>query len=153
MQSGHDPTPDGGERTAEPVRPGTSDAFQTGVEHAPVGLGFVNSEFLLTYANQRWRELAGFAGALPASPETMLELVHPDDRHHVAEAFVRCHSEGEEVRQRIRVPGSDDRLHHLMLSLRPVPDGESGYAIGLSDVTEVVAALDEVRRSEERFKS
>lgn len=153
MQSGHHPTPEGGERTARPARPGPAEPSQTGVEHAPVGLGLANSEFELTYANRRWRDLAGFAGTLPASPETMLGLVHPDDRHRVAEAFLRCHSEGAEVRQRIRVPGSDNGSRHLMLSLCPVPDDEPGYAIGLSDVTEVVAALDEVRRSEQRFKS
>ena len=148
MQSEDDLTPEGGEG---PHLDAPEDLLEA-LDHAPVGVGFATADFELTYANRRWRELAGFDGPLPASPETMLELVLPDDRERVTEAFAQSDSDGNWVRERVRVALGDDEVRHVALSICHLPD-ERGYAIGLSDVTELVAVLEEVRQSEQRFRS
>ena len=149
MQSEDDPTPQGGE-SPRPIAP---EEMLAALDHAPVGVGFANADLELIYANRRWRELWGFDGTLPASPETMLELVHPDDRQLVADAFVRSDSGGDRIRERVRVLIGEGEARHLTLSLSHLPAEQQGYAIGLSDVTELVAALEEVRKSEQRFRS
>lgn len=128
--------------------------FRTIADHAPVGIGFAGPDGNLIYANDRWRTLASFHGRLPAGTEVMLSLVHPEDRDAVVSAYAKSRLGADEVRASIRVNTDDDR--HVNLAFRKVRgDGGHvlGYAVGLSDVTELTAAVEEVRRSEERFRS
>jgi diguanylate cyclase (GGDEF)-like protein/PAS domain S-box-containing protein len=130
--------------------------FAMAVRDAPLGIGIASSDLHLTYANDRWRELSGFDGPLPAEPGVMLDLVHPDDRDRVAEAFIAAHVSSGQVRERIRAVGGDDgdAVRHLSLTLRPIRDDPAnGYVLGLSDITELMAALTDARRSEERFRT
>ena len=153
MQPAHDAIPEGGQDVPDVARPDEAELFRFAVDHTPVGVGFANTDLMLTYANARWRELANYHGPLPASPEVMVDLVHPDDRDRVAMAFVESTTSDDQVRERIRVVVDDGEVRHLTLALCPILDHGFGYAIGLSEVTELVAAVDEVRRSEQRFKS
>jgi diguanylate cyclase (GGDEF)-like protein/PAS domain S-box-containing protein len=144
------------DESAELVERGdvASDLFRTAVDDAPVGIAIAGPKLSLLYANVRWRELAGFHGDLPAEPGTMLELVHPDDRDRVTEAFIRSVSEIDQVSERIRTHPDRGPVRHLSLRLRPIQDDPSnGHVLGLSDVTELTAAIDETRRSETRFRS
>ncbi len=130
--------------------------FRALTAHAPVGIAFADAGGTLLYANQRWRDLAGFHGALPAEPSTMLALVHPDDRSAVVRIFTEYSFAEGEVRERVRVELPDNAIRHVTLAVRPIPDESgqvTGYAIGLSDVTELADALEEVRRTEARFRS
>jgi diguanylate cyclase (GGDEF)-like protein/PAS domain S-box-containing protein len=132
--------------------------FRAFTDHAPVGVGFASSAFELVYANARWRELSGFRGALPAGPDALLALVDPSDREEVISTFARSTEVGEEIRIQIRVEAAspDDIERHLKLAVRAVrgvDDDTLGYVVGLSDVTELALTIDELQRSEERFRT
>ncbi len=132
--------------------------FRAFTDHTPVGVGFASAAFELVYANARWRELSGFDGPLPAGPDVLLALVDPGDRERVVDTFARSTEIGEEVEVRIRVdaesPGDPERhLALLVRSVRGVDDETLGYAVGLSDVTQLAANIAELRRSEERFRT
>jgi PAS domain S-box-containing protein len=132
--------------------------FRAFSDHAPVGIAFASSAFELVYANRRWRELSGFRGALPASPEVLLVLVDPDDRDAVIETFVRSADLGEEIERQVRIdaaaPGEEARYVQLAVrAVRGLDDGVLGYAIGLTDVTTLTSSIDQLRQSEERFRS
>jgi diguanylate cyclase (GGDEF)-like protein/PAS domain S-box-containing protein len=132
--------------------------FRAFTDHAPVGVGFASAAFDLVYANARWRELARFHGGLPAPPQVMLALVDPEDREAVISTFARSTELGEEIRQRVRVdaadPGDTPRQVKLAVrTVRGVDDEVLGYAIGLSDVTELATTIEELQRSEQRFRS
>ncbi|MGY6499950.1 MAG: diguanylate cyclase domain-containing protein [Acidimicrobiales bacterium] len=141
---------------AAPGRPSLPDAlFRTLAEHVPVGIAYADSTGTIVYANERWCELAGFRGELPTDAKTMLGLIHEDDRAIVLEVFSRSAIGTGEVSERVRVSRDGDSVQHVTISVRTIPgdDGRiTGYAVGLSDVSEVAHALEEVRRSEARFR-
>lgn len=130
--------------------------FRTLVDHAPMGIALADTDGTIIHANRRWRDLAGFDGDLPASALTMLALIHPDDRSSAVAAFSRAATDEGEVRRRVRIGVSEGEVRHVTIAVTAIPD-ESGrvtsYAVGLSDVTELVHALEEVRLSEARFRS
>ena len=130
--------------------------FRTLVDHAPMGIALADTDGTIIHANRRWRDLAGFDGDLPASAHTMLALVHPDDRSSAIEAFNRSANGEGEVHRRVRIGASEGEVPHVTIAVTPIPDETgrvTGYAVGLSDVTELAHALEEVRRSEARFRS
>jgi diguanylate cyclase (GGDEF)-like protein/PAS domain S-box-containing protein len=132
--------------------------FRAFTDHTPVGVGFASADFELVYANARWRELAGFDGALPAAPEVLLALVDPGDRDRLIDTFVRSTEVVDELKVQVRVdaesPGDPARsLSVAVRSVRGVDDETLGFSIGLSDVTELAENLAELRRSEERFRT
>ena len=132
--------------------------FRAFSDHAPVGIAFASSAFEVVYANRRWRELSGFSGPLPASPEVLLALVDPDDRSTVVETFIRSAELGEEIQHQVRVEASTrgEAPRQVQLAVRAVrglDDDVLGYSIGLTDVTTLTSSIDQLRQSEERFRS
>lgn len=129
------------------------DLFRTIVDHAPVGIGFAGPTGDLEYANDRWRTLANYHGPLPVGTGVLIQLVHPDDRERTLAAFTNSLNDSAEFRESIRMIGDD--TPNVLVAFRSVRNdrGEPiGYLVGLSDISELSAAAEEARRSEERFR-
>lgn len=125
-------------------------------DFAPVGIAYADAAGQLVYANERWRALAGLCAELPIAAAEILTLVHSDDRALVLETFSRSALTEGEARARIRVALPDGGSRHLSIAVTTIPEESGrvvGYAVGLSDVSELVDALEEVRRTEARFRS
>ncbi|MDZ7678548.1 MAG: diguanylate cyclase [Acidimicrobiales bacterium] len=123
------------------------------IDLAPVGLSYSDGAGRVLYANRRWREISGCWDRFPIALERVQALIHPDDRP-VAAAALTTLAEGDEATVRIRLADTRDRA--LALTVRsldqPMEDGIR-FVSTLSDVSELTTVIEELQRSESRFRS
>lgn len=125
------------------------------VDLAPVGLSYSDETGNLVYVNDRWRHLARCDDPCPIPLARVIELIHPGDHVAVLGAMTTATRRRTEATALLRLADPDDD-RQLSLIVRHMPLGvhESVRFISiLSDVTELTRALDEVRRSEQRFRT
>lgn len=123
------------------------------IDLAPVGLSYSDGAGRVLYANRRWREISGCWDSFPIALEQVQALVHPDDRA-VAAAVLTTLADGDEATVRVRP--SNTRYQALALTVRSLDqplEGEIRFVSTLSDVSEVTTAIEELQRSESRFRS
>ncbi len=113
------------------------------------------------YANQGMSELLGYPlhTYRTAPKDFIINLIHPDDRHHLADhSRFLCQQSGKVVSHTLlRVQRADNEWRWVILServLRHQPDGSPRVTVGtMTDVTERHAALAALRESENRHRA
>jgi diguanylate cyclase (GGDEF)-like protein/PAS domain S-box-containing protein len=101
--------------------------------------------------NARLEELLGYAeSTLTAQFATLDELIHPDDRRRVGGEITAARGSADKVQLEYRLRRADGQYAWVL--------DETGFAYGarsgfLFDITKHVTAVDELRVSEERFRT
>jgi len=122
-------------------------------DRSPVGIFQTDAEGHCLYLNDRWLELAG------RRRESMLgakwcEVVHPEDRDKVREAWVNHLRSGEQFLMEMRIGGEAGALRWVRGHASALT-GADGKAIGLvgtiEDVTAAKEAEQQLRLSEQKF--
>lgn len=121
------------------------------VELAPTGLGFAADDGTLVYANAAWRELYGFRGRFPAAIEDVVALVVPEHHDRMREVFEAA-EQGEEGQCWLRTVAGR-HIDHRLRRVEEPRDPSIRYIGAATDVTELTEVLEEVRRSDERFRT
>jgi PAS domain S-box-containing protein len=115
----------------------------------------------LTADGLRWSDelyrIAGLApGSIPLTSEVIFDLIHPDDRKPVREAFVTAIRERRQYSliHRIIRPSGEERIVHA--AARITFDPETGRPVKMvgntHDITEQKRAEQTLRESEQRFR-
>ncbi|MFP4512397.1 MAG: diguanylate cyclase [Acidimicrobiales bacterium] len=123
------------------------------IDLAPVGLSYSDGAGRVLYANRRWREISGCWDRFPIGLEQVQALIHPDDRP-LAAAVLTTIADGDEATVRVRP--SNTRYQALALTVRCLDqpmEGDIRFVSILSDVSELTAVIEELQRSESRFRS
>ena len=112
----------------------------------------VTRQFVATDQSKR---LFGIAGDAPITFESVLALVHPDDRARIDELRARALAEKKDYDVEYRVIWPDGSLHWLTSRARYLfdIDNQPGDLIGATiDITELKQAEESLRESEVRFR-
>ncbi|MCZ7534640.1 MAG: PAS domain S-box protein [Acidimicrobiia bacterium] len=128
---------------------------QTLVEHSSDILFIVDAAGNPIYMSPRAGEVLGYAQDRPLGKST-LDLLHPDDVEATAEALALVMSGGLEHESLVvRTRTVDGGYRHLELRARSFlddPDVE-GVLVSARDLTDQKRAEDDLRRSEQRFRT
>jgi diguanylate cyclase (GGDEF)-like protein/PAS domain S-box-containing protein len=101
--------------------------------------------------NARLEELLGYAeSTLTAEFATLDELIHPDDRLRVRAEAAAAEGSADQVQLEYRLRRADGRYVHVLDQAAFAHGARSGF---LLDITRHVTAVDELRVSEERFRT
>jgi PAS domain S-box-containing protein len=91
-----------------------------------------------------------------SNPETWRRHLHPDDQDRVMAEIARCHATGQRFVAEYRMLSTDDRVIWFRDEAVPLPDRDGRPALlqGIMlDITERKYAEEELRKSEERFRT
>jgi PAS domain S-box-containing protein len=109
------------------------------------------------WVTEQWRRLFGFADLEPVTFDRLLQVVHPEDRERVKQRVQHLleHGGGEhEGEYRIIRPDGSIRWIAGHGSVELDEHGKPAFARGLSrDITDRKMAEEELRESEERFRT
>jgi two-component system phosphate regulon sensor histidine kinase PhoR len=116
---------------------------------------FINRDRRIVYANEVCERLTGYTIEELSDPDfNFMDLIAPDSVHQIEELYAR-HLGGEEVpAYEYGVITRDGRRLEVMNSTRLITyEGEPAILGIITDLTEKKRAEQELRRSEERFRS
>ncbi|MCP4249336.1 MAG: PAS domain S-box protein [bacterium] len=88
--------------------------------------------------------------------KSWLEVIHPEERSHVAEAFAKAAERGEYVEAEYRIVRDDGSVRWVRDRAYPILDehGQPSRFVSLADdITEKKQAEESLRQSEERFRA
>jgi diguanylate cyclase (GGDEF)-like protein/PAS domain S-box-containing protein len=127
-----------------------------GAAASPVASYVVASDGSSLEVSPRFEELLGYAeGTLASAISAPADLIHPDDLERVRAEAATARSKGNGVRMEYRVRRADG-TYMWALDEATFAVGEGGMILRsglLLDITERVEAVEELRRSEERFRT
>src|SRR6266516_4493085 len=124
---------------------------------ANLGLWFWNIRDDKLWVTEQWRRLFGFAKSEPVSFDRVLQVVHPDDRERMKQHVQHMleHGGGDhESEYRITRPDGSTRWMAGYGGVELDEHGKPAFARGVSrDITKRKIAEEELRESEERFRT
>jgi PAS domain S-box-containing protein len=138
------------EALAENVR-----RFQEMADAAPVILWITDSDGVCTYLNRPWYDLTGQMEA-EAEGFGWLDATHPDDKERVGRIFRDSNARREPFYVEYRVRRADGGYGWAIDTAQPrfAPDGAYlGYVGAVIDIDARMAAEDQLRASEARFRT
>lgn len=127
--------------------------FRTLTEEAPQVIWYANARGGLIYANRKWYALVG------GRPEDWmgskwLQVVHPQDREELLEAWQRSLGKREDYSGVRRILSRDGTYHTMSYKARPVlsEQGDVAFWIGIdTDISEIKATETALRLSNEEL--
>ncbi len=141
-------------RRAEEALRQSEERFRSLIEQAPVAIG-MNHDVRLEYVNPAYAKMFGYDDAQEMKGRSIIETVAPSCREEVeGRAFHReqgLPAETEFETVGLRKDGSQFHVHGSAVRINLV-DGPA-TVVFLTDITESKCYVDELRRSEERFRS
>ncbi len=108
------------------------------------------------WVTEKWRQLFGFADSEPVTFDRFLEVVHPGDSERVKQVVQRMLEHGGEYEIEYRITRPDGSIRWIATHGRVELDerGKPVLARGVShDITKRKIAEEELRESEERFRT
>ncbi len=137
-----------------------SQALQDVLEHAPVGLGFLDRRLRLRQANQALAKMAERTLGIEVGAD--LGALLPAARAQVEPALQAVLAEGKarsNVEVEVRPPEKPDQVRFLQMGFFPLHEGGAsgrgvtGVGVVAQDTTLRRRAEEQLRRSEERFRT
>ena len=120
------------------------------MESAPVAIYHTDSAGNMTYSNPEYRRIFGLEPGHAA--DAWARRVHPDDRARVQQAWEEFCRQPVPSRFGYRTQAGDGAIRHLseqVVAARGVP----GWVGTISDFTDLVAARDNLRKTETMFRN
>jgi two-component system sensor kinase FixL len=108
------------------------------------------------WVTQKWRELFGFQDSDPVTFDRLLQLVHPGDRERMKQLVQQMFEHGGEYESEYRITRPDGSTRWILGhgSVELDERGKPAFARGVSrDITKRKIAEEELRESEERFRT
>ncbi len=123
------------------------------MDHAPVGLGFLDGEMRLRLVNQTLTTMS--ERALPAGIGRSLWEILPDARETLEQRLARALPAGRPVTGvEVSARGRADAMRHeYEFGFFPLPDAQQGAGLVVSDITTRKRAERRLRDSEERYRT
>ena len=122
---------------------------------APVGIFWINAREECLWVNQAWSQLTGVSEA-EALGLTWRQSIYPPDRERFTRDWNVPETSGLTAPQTYRVQHRDGSLRWVLGSLVPWRDGTgpvTGYIGSLTDITALRALEDQLRGSEEKYRT
>ncbi|MGA7276124.1 MAG: PAS domain S-box protein, partial [Candidatus Udaeobacter sp.] len=123
---------------------------------ANLGLWLWNIPSDQLWVTQKWRELFGFQDSDPVTFDRLLQLVHPGDRERMKQLVQQMFVHGGEYESEYRITRPDGSTRWILGhgSVELDEGGKPAVARGVSrDITKRKIAEEELRESEERFRT
>ncbi len=128
--------------------------FDTLAQAAPVGIFRTRPDGYTTYVNPRWTEISGLSFER-ALGDGWLEAVHPDDKKLLAENWKKHSEKGKQSKTNYRFRKPDGSIVWVLGKAVPeIFDGKIiGYVGTITDITEIILAEQELKESEEKYRT
>jgi PAS domain S-box-containing protein len=123
---------------------------------ANLGLWLWNIPSDQLWVTPKWRELFGFQDSEPVTFDRLLQIVHPGDRGRMKQLVQQMFEHGGEYESEYRITRPDGSTRWILGhgSVELDERGEPAFARGVSrDITKRKIAEEELRESEERFRT
>ncbi len=127
--------------------------FETLVGMSPAGIYMTDESGRCTYVNQRWCEMTDLS-AVDALGYSWLQVIHPEDRDHVArcwEQAVESKIDWEQTYRLIAPHAEETWVLDQAKPLRGIEGQPTGYVGIVIDITQRKRANQQLRESERRF--
>ena len=137
-------------KRAEETLRESEDRYHLAAESAAVGMWMLDVASGRFWANDRGREIFGYAADTEITMELFLESVHPDDRDRIRDAVARALEQGSEVDTdyRIVLPDGNTRWIESRGRVQRPTAGRPASMLGASvDVTERKHSEEALKRS------
>jgi len=118
------------------------------MESAPVAIYHTDAAGNMVYANPAYRRM--FSLKLGHSPDAWAQLVHPDDRQQMEQAWDAFCRQPAPVRFTYRTQARDGAIRHLSEQV-VAAEYVSGWVGTITDVSDLVNARDDLRKAEMLF--
>jgi PAS domain S-box-containing protein len=120
------------------------------LESAPVAIYYTDAAGNMTYSNPEYRRIFGLK--IGHSPDAWTQFVHPDDRVRMAQAWAEFCLQPAPSRFHYRTQGGDGSVRDFSEQVVAV-DGLPGWIGTITDFTDLVAARDNLRKTETMFRN
>ena len=133
----------------------SEEMFRTLTAAAPVGIFRTDSEGGTVYLNEKWLAMTGLTTE-EAAGQGWRRALDPADRDEVVRAWTTAVSRGDEFRGSYRYSNRTGETVWVETVARPVlgaGNSSGGYVGVVQDVTERVKREEELKRSEEKFRT
>jgi PAS domain S-box-containing protein len=128
--------------------------FDTLAQAAPVGIFRTRADGYTTYVNPRWTEISGLSFDR-ALGDGWLHAVHPEDKELLDENWKKYSSKGKASKANYRFLKPDGEIVWVLGNAVPeIFDGKIiGYVGTITDITEIINSEQELKESEEKYRS
>src|SRR5215475_13398722 len=129
--------------------------FRTLTVGAPVGIFRTDSAGAALYVNEKWTAMTGL-DAEGAAGFGWVQILHPEDREQITNRWKKVVESGGEFLGSFRYLSLAGETVWVETVARPVlgiGNSSGGYVGVVQDVTERVKRDEELKRSEERFRT
>jgi PAS domain S-box-containing protein len=120
------------------------------LESAPVAIYHTDAAGNMNYSNPEYRRMFGLQ--IGHSPDAWAERLHPDDRARMEQAWADFCLQPAPCRFDYRTVGGDGGIRHFSEQVVAV-EGVPGWVGTITDFTELVAARDNLRKTETMFRN
>ncbi|MBS1841420.1 MAG: PAS domain S-box protein [Acidobacteria bacterium] len=133
----------------------SEEMFRTLTAAAPVGIFRTDGAGNALYLNEKWLAMTGLT-AEEAAGMGWEQILHPEDREHILPLWLDTCKRGAEFSASYRYVNRNSQTVWVETIARPVlgqGNNTGGYVGIVQDVTERIKRQEELRRSEEQFRT
>src|SRR5262249_17527184 len=133
----------------------SEEMFRTLTAAAPIGIFRTDRDGKVLYLNEKWCSMTGLTTE-EGDGEGWQRALNPEDKERVVNAWAKASSRGEEFRGSYRYLNRSGATVWVETVASPVlgaGNNSGGYVGVVQDVTERIKREEEVKRSEERFRT